>query len=96
VKEQLRAGHLLRISGYLDYAIFSMWTVNPRADILMGMVEASLRGRGPSEADEDLLDELRPMVAEARTFYAEGDFAAAMARMRTAQDIIDLRLVTLD
>ncbi len=96
MKEQLRAGHLLRISGYLDYAIFSMWTNNPRADVLMGMVEASLRGRGPSEADEDVLEELRPMVAEARSFYAEGDLAAAMARTRTAQDIVDLRIVTLD
>jgi hypothetical protein len=94
-KDQARVGHLLRISGYLDYAIFSMWINNPRADILIGMVEASLQGAGPAEGEEALLDELRPIVTEARAFYASDDFPAAMARMRTAQDIVDLRIVTL-
>jgi hypothetical protein len=94
-KDQLRVGHLLRISGYLDYAIFSMWINNPRADVLIGMVEASLKGRGPAGGDQEILDELLPMVSEARAFYASGDFPPAMARMRTAQDIVDLRIVTL-
>jgi hypothetical protein len=95
VKEQLRAGHLLRISGYLDFAILSMWTQNPRADIMIGMVEASLRDRGPVEGDEEIFEELRPMVSEARAFYSGDDLSAAMARMRTAQDIVDLRILTL-
>lgn len=95
MKEPLRTGHLLRISGYLDFAILSMWTNNPRADVMIGMVEASLRGRGPVEGDEEVFEELRPMISEARAFYAGDDPAAAMARMRTAQDIVDLRILTL-
>ena len=95
MKESLRTGHLLRVSGYLDFAILSMWTRNPRADVMIGMVEASLRGRGPVEGDEEIFEELRPMVSEARAFYAGEDLSAAMARMRTAQDIVDLRILTL-
>lgn len=93
--DRLRVGHLLRISGYLDYAILSMWTNSPRADLLIGMVEASLRDRGPVEGEEEMFEELRPMISEARDFYGSGDFSAAMARMRTAQDIVNLRVVTL-
>jgi hypothetical protein len=91
----LRAGHLLRVSGYLEIAIISMWTGDPRTDVTIGMVEASIRNEGPSGEDEDLLERLRALVEEARGYYAGGDFPAAMARMRVAQDLSDLRIVAL-
>ena len=91
----LRVGHLLRVSGYLEIAIISMWTGHPRTDVTIGMVEASIRNEGPSEEDEDLLERLRALVEEARSYYAGGDFPAAMARMRVAQDLSDLRIVAL-
>ncbi len=91
----LRAGHLLRVSGYLEIAIISMWTGHPRTDMTIGMVEASIRNEGPGGEDEDLLERLRALVEEARGYYAGGDFPAAMARMRVAQDLSDLRIVAL-
>ena len=91
----LRAGHLLRVSSYLEIAIISMWTGNLRTPVTLGMVEASLRGEGPGGEDEDLLEKLRVLVGEARDYYAGGDFPAAMARMRVAQDLSDLRIVAL-
>ena len=91
----LRAGHLLRVSGYLEIAIISMWTENPRTDLTIGMVEASLRGAAPGGNDDDLLERLRALVEEARGYNAGGDFPAAMARMRVAQDLSDLRIVAL-
>ena len=91
----LRVGHLLRVSGYLEIAIISMWTGHPRTDVTIGMVEASIRNEGPSGEDEDLLERLRALVEEAHSYYAGGDFPAAMARMRVAQDLSDLRIVAL-
>ena len=91
----LRVGHLLRVSSYLEIAIVSMWTGSPRTDLTIGMVEASLRGDAPGGKDEDLLERLRPLVEEARDYYAGDDFPAAMARMRVAQDLLDLRIVAL-
>ena len=91
----LRAGHLLRVSNYLEIAIVSMWTENLRTLVTIGMVEASIRGEGPGGKDEDLLERLRALVEEARDYYAGDDFPAAMARMRVAQDLSDLRIVAL-
>jgi hypothetical protein len=91
----LRVGHLLRLSSYLEIAVTSMWTGNMRTLVMIGMVEASIRGKGPGGKDEDLLERLRTLVEEARGYYAGGDFPAAMARMRVAQDLSDLRIVAL-
>ncbi len=91
----LRAGHLLRVSSYLEIAIISMWTGHPRTALTIGMVEASIRSEGPGGKDEDLLEMLRALVEEARGYYAGDDFPAAMARMRVAQDLLDLRIVSL-
>ncbi len=95
---ELRVGHLLRISSYLDWAVLGMWAVQRRATIMMGMAEASVRGLGPGGEDgpdEDLLRRLRDLVAEARDYYAADDFPAAMARMRVAQDLVSLRIIAL-
>ena len=91
----LRAGHLLRVSSYLEIAIISMWTGNLRTPVTLGMVEASLRGEGPGGKDEDLLERLRALVREVRDYHAGDDFPAAMARMRVAQDLVDLRITVL-
>jgi hypothetical protein len=91
----LRVGHLLRVSSYLEIAIIAMWTGNPRTLLMIGMVEASVRGEGPGGKDGDLLEKLRALVEEARDYYAGDDFPAAMARMRVAQDLLDLRIVAL-
>ena len=95
LKVGLRVGHLLRVSGYMEIAIISMWTGDSRADVTIGMVEASLRSEGPGGEDEDLFERLRGLGEEARSYYAGGDFPAAMARMRVAQDLSDLRIVAL-
>ena len=94
---ELRAGHFLRIGSYLDYAILSMWA-GRRPQVVMGMAEASVRGYGPGGAggpDEEILIRLRGLIGEARDYYAGGDFPAAMARIRVAQDLTDLRIVAL-
>jgi hypothetical protein len=94
---QLRVGHLLRIESYLDYATLSMWT-GRRAEVVMGMAEASVRGTGPggeNGPDEELLVVLRALIREAREYHALGDFPAAMARMRVASDLVSLHLVRL-
>jgi len=91
----LRVGHLLRVSSYLEIAIIAMWTANPRALLTIGMVEASIRGEGPGGKDGDLLERIRALVEEARDYYVGDDFPAAMARMRVAQDLLDLRIVAL-
>jgi hypothetical protein len=91
----VRAGHLLRVAGYLDMAILAMWTVNPRADVIMGMAEASVRGEGPAPEDEKLLRRLHALVAEARGYYAEDEFPAAMARMRIADDLVALEIIRI-
>jgi hypothetical protein len=94
---QLRVGHLLRIESYLDYAILSMWT-RMRAEVVMGMAEASVRGEGPGGVggpDEELLVELRALIREAREYHAAGDFPAAMARMRVAEDLAALHTIRI-
>ncbi|BBL78528.1 hypothetical protein Rxycam_00110 [Rubrobacter xylanophilus DSM 9941] len=91
----VRAAHLLRISGYLDIAIMAMWSANRRASRLIGMAEASVRGTGPGGADEELLGLLRRLLREAAEHHAAGDYPAAMARMRVAQDVTDLRIVEI-
>ncbi len=91
----LRVGHLLRVSSYLEIAIISMWTESARTDLMIGMVEASLRGEAPGGNDVDFLERLRALVGEARYYNASGDFPAAMARMRVAQDMLDLQILVL-
>jgi hypothetical protein len=91
----LRVGHLLRITGYLEIATLAMWMGSSRAITIIGMAEASVRGKGPWGKDEDLLVRLRPLVGEVHDYYVGGDFPAAMARMRVAQDLVDLRIVAL-
>ena len=91
----VRVGHLLRVTNYLEIAIISMWTGSPRAPVMLGMVEASVRGEGPGGKDEDLLKKLRALVGEAKEYYAGDDFPAAMARLRVAQDLADLRIIAL-
>ncbi len=92
---ELRVAHLLRVSSYLGIAVISMWIESPRTLLMIDMVEASLRREGPGGKDEDLLVRLRALVEEARDYYAGDDFPAAMARMRVAQDLLDLRVVVL-
>ncbi|HET7480900.1 MAG TPA: hypothetical protein VFJ72_15455 [Rubrobacteraceae bacterium] len=91
----LRLGHLLRVNGDLEIAILSMWMRSPRAKVMIGMAQASLRGEGPGGTDADLLEKLRPLVIEAREFYADDDFPAAMARMRVAHDLVGLRIISV-
>ncbi|MDQ4126900.1 MAG: hypothetical protein M3151_02930 [Actinomycetota bacterium] len=91
----VRMAYLLRIHSYLDIAIVSMWTVSPRVDIMLGMAEASLRGDGPGGEDEGLLQKIRALVGEARGYQAEGDFPAAMGRMRVALDLVALHIISL-
>ncbi len=91
----MRLAHLLRIHSYLDIAIVSMWTVSPRMDIMLGMAEASLRGDGPGGEDGEILRKVRPLVHEAREYLAQGDFPAAMGRMRVALDLLALRIIWL-
>ena len=80
----LRAGHFLRIGSYLDYAILSMWA-GRRPQVVMGMAEASVRGYGPGGASGP----------EAREYHAAGDFPAAMARMRVAEDLVALYTIRI-
>jgi hypothetical protein len=94
---KLRVGHFLRIDSYLDIAVLSMWAQR-RAEILMGMAEASVKGHGPGGErgpDEKLLAKLRDLIREAREYYAADDFPAAMARMRVAHDLVALHIVRL-
>ncbi len=93
--DELRIGHLLRVSSYLEIAVISMWTGSPRTVVTIGMVEACLRGEGPGGQDEDLLERLRALVGEARDYYAGDDFPAAMARMRVAEDLVALHIIRL-
>jgi len=61
VLPELRVGHLLRISGYLEYAFHAMWAER-RPQVVMGMAEASVRDTGPGGPegpDEELLERLR-------------------------------------
>ena len=94
---ELRVGHFLRIGSYLDNAILSMWA-GRRPQVMMGMAEASVRGYGPGGADgtdEEILVRLRELIREAREYYAAGDFPAAMARMRVAEDLVALYTIRI-
>lgn len=91
----LRTGHLLRVNGYIETAILSMWMRSPRADLVLGMAEASIRGKGPDGHDEDLLGRLRELLDEAIQHYSEDNFPAAMARMRVAHDLTSLQIVEI-
>lgn len=91
----LRTAHLLRIDSYIDYASIGMWTSSPRMDVMIGMVEASLRGDSPGGKDDELLVHLRALVGEGREYLSGGDFPAAMGRMRVAHDLLSLQIIRL-
>ena len=91
----LRTAHLIRVDSYMDIAILAMWTSSPRVDVMLGMLEASLRGQGPGARDEDLLEKLRVLVKEGREYLAAGDFFVAMGRMRTAHDLLSMHIIRL-
>jgi hypothetical protein len=91
----LRVAHMLRVMSYIETAILSMWMASQRAQSAFGMAEASVRDRGPGGADEELLEKLRGLIAEAWEHYAAEDFPAAMARMRVAQDLAALRIIEI-
>ncbi|HEX2741836.1 MAG TPA: hypothetical protein VHM69_15440 [Rubrobacter sp.] len=90
-----RTAHLLRIDSYMDMAILAMWTMNPRVDVMIGMVEASLRGESPGGKDDELLQQVRDLVREGRAYLAGGEFSVAMGRMRVAHDIVALHIIRL-
>lgn len=97
VSLSLRVGHLSRISSYIDWATLSMWT-GRRAQVVMGMAEASLRHPGPGGVegpDEELLARLRSLITEAREYHAADEFEPAMARMRVAQDEVSLHIIAI-
>ena len=91
----LRTAHLLRIDSYMDIAIIAMWTASPRVDIMLGMVEASVRGASPGGEDDELLEKLRALVREGREYLAGGEFSVAMGRMRVAHDMLSLHIIRL-
>ncbi len=91
----MRTAHLLRVHSYMDIAILGMWTNNPRVDVLLGMAEGSLRGLSPAGLDDDLLAQVRGLVGEGRAYLSDGEFPAAMGRMRVAQDMLALYLIRL-
>jgi len=95
VDPALRTAHLLRINSYLDIAINAMWTANPRVDTMIGMAEASLRGKSPGGEDEEVLVKVRDLVREGRAYLAGGDISVALGRMRVAQDMVSLHLIRL-
>lgn len=91
----VRMAYLLRINSYMDIAILSMWTVNPRVDVMLGMAEASLRGESPGGRDDETLEKIRDLVREGREYLADGDFPVAMGRMRVAHDLLALHIIRL-
>jgi hypothetical protein len=91
----LRVGHLLRIQSYLCMAILAMWQANPRAPAIVGMVRASLKGKGPGGHEEEALETLRALIEEAAEYYENDDFPAAMTRMRVANDLASLHIIGL-
>lgn len=86
----------MRINGHIETAIFAMWMRRPRAAVVLGMVTASIRGEGPEREDGEFFVKLRALIDEARGYYDEGEFPAAMARMYVAQDLVELRIIKLD
>ena len=95
VDAALRTAHLIRIDSYMDIAILAMWIASPRVDVMLGMVEASLRGASPGGKDDELLENLRALVKEGREYLAGGDFFVAMGRMRTAHDLLSMHIIRL-
>ena len=95
VDAALRTAHLIRIDSYMDIAILAMWIASPRVDVMLGMVEASLRGASPGGKDDELLKNLRALVKEGREYLAGGDFFVAMGRMRTAHDLLSMHIIRL-
>jgi hypothetical protein len=91
----LRTAHLIRVDSYIDFAILGMWTSSPRVDVMMGMLEASLRGESPGARDDDLLERLRALVGEGRGYLAAGEFYSALGRLRTAHDLLSLHIIHL-
>ena len=91
----LRKAHLLRIDSYMNIAMLAMWTSSPRVDVMLGMVEASLRGGSPGGKEDELLEKLRALVKEGREYLAGGDFFVAMGRMRVAHDLLSLHIIRL-
>ena len=91
----LRTAHLIRVDSYMDIAILAMWIASPRVDVMLGMLEASLRGESPGARDEDLLEKLRVLVKEGRKYLAAGDFFVAMGRLRTAHDLLSMHIIRL-
>lgn len=90
-----RTAHLLGVAGNLNMATISLWGNSPRAAAILGMFEASIRWPGPEGRDEDLLEQLRSLFAEAREYHAEEDFPAMMARLRVAYDLVSLRIIEI-
>jgi adenosine/AMP kinase len=91
----MRTAHLLRINSYMDIAILSMWTMSPRVDVMIGMAEASLRGKTPGGKDDEALEKVRDLVREGREYLAGGEFLVAMGRMRVAHDLLALHIIRL-
>ena len=91
----LRVGHLERIGAYFTMAILSMWQSHPRAKIVMGMAQASVRGKGPEGEDEELLEQLRALISEAIDYYERNEFPPSMARMRVAHDLVGLHIIRI-
>jgi hypothetical protein len=92
---RVRVAHLLRVGSYLDGAIAALWMPNRRTESLLAMARASLNEKSPGGKDEEFLEEIRALLEEAVVYRSKGDFPAAMARMRVAQDLISLRIIEL-
>lgn len=88
-----RAAHLIGIAGHLNMATISLWGNSPRAAAILGMFEASIRWPAPGNHDEDLLERLRALFAEAKEYHEKEDFPAMMARLRVAYDLVSLRII---
>ncbi|MBX6762162.1 MAG: hypothetical protein K6T51_05580 [Rubrobacteraceae bacterium] len=91
----VRVAHLLRVGGYLEGAIAALWMPNRRTESLLAMARASLNEKSPGGKDEPFLEEVRALFEEAVSYRKKEDFAAAMARLRVAQDMISLRIIEL-
>lgn len=75
----------------MEWATLAMWALPERADVMLGMAEASLRGAEEDGTAEG--DLLQALVREARGHLAGGRLPAAMARMRVAQDLVSLAVI---
>jgi hypothetical protein len=95
VPTELRVARLLRVEGYLDGAMLAMWALPERAELMLGMAEASVRGVDLDDPDAETFELLGRLVSEARGHNAGGRFAATMARLRVAGDLASLRAIRL-